>query len=182
MRVTGGELRGRRLKVPARGVRPTADRVRESLFMVLTALLPEARVLDLFAGSGALGIEALSRGAAHCLFVEIDPTAARILAANLAALGLSARSEIGVGPAQAWLQRLARAGRHFDLVLVDPPYAEAAWPYLRDLRRLGILAPGGLIAWEHDVRTAAPADMGFVAVDERRYGDTVVTLLSLPAS
>ena len=178
MRVTGGELRGRRLRVPAGGVRPTADRVRESLFMVLAPQLPGARVLDLFAGSGALGIEALSRGAARCVFIEASAGAAAVLGANLEALGLRARSVVGVGPAGRWMAGLARRGEAFDLVLLDPPYRAAGVAFLLgDLVRRRLLAAGGLIAWEHDRRAAEPPPE-VEPVGERRYGDTVVTLLA----
>lgn len=177
MRVTGGELRGRRLRVPAGGVRPTADRVRESLFMILTPRLPGARVLDLFAGSGALGIEALSRGAARCVFIEASARVAAVLGANLESLGLGARSSVEVGPAGRWIPGLARRGEAFDVILVDPPYGAAGVALLLgDVVRCGLLAAGGLIAWEHDRRAGGPPPE-LEPVDERRYGDTVVTLL-----
>jgi 16S rRNA (guanine966-N2)-methyltransferase len=182
MRVTGGELRGRRLLVPPRGVRPTADRVRESLFMVLRERLPGARVLDLCAGSGALGIEALSRGAEHCVFVEAEPHVAAIARKNLAMLGLEARSEVRVAPAGPALARFAASGAAFDLVLFDPPYAAPAAPLVAALAAAGILAPNGLIAWEHDRRTPVPADDRIEIADERRYGDTVVTLFVAAAA
>lgn len=175
LRVTGGELRGRRLDVPGGGVRPTADRVRESLFMVLTPRLGGARVLDLFAGSGALGIEALSRGAASCVFIEANARVAAVLRSNLAALGLEERSGTHVRPAEGWIPEAARAGLRFDLVLLDPPYrAGGVAAILGDLA--GLVAPGGLIAWEHD-RRAGILPPGLEPVDERRYGDTEVTLL-----
>ena len=180
--MTGGELCGRRLRVPPRGVRPTADRVRESLFMVLRARLPGARVLDLCAGSGALGIEALSRGAAHCVFVEAEPGVAQVARANLADLGLTARSEVLVAPAERLLRRFAASAAAFDLVLLDPPYSAPAAPFVRGLLAPGILAPGGLIVWEHDRRTAVPPDERLRVVDERRTGDTVVTLIEVAGS
>ncbi len=186
MRVTGGELAGRRLKVPARDVRPTADRVRESVFMVLTPRLPGARVLDLYAGSGALGIEALSRGAEHCLFVEGQRAAAQVLEANLEALGLIARSAIAVAPVERWLARPPAGRSAFDLVLVDPPYdAPAIGDVLGAIAAQGLIAPGGVLVWEHD-RRAPPPPAAYVRLDERRYGDTAVTLLApdvaLPAA
>jgi 16S rRNA (guanine966-N2)-methyltransferase len=174
--VTGGELRSRRLKVPP-DARPTADRVRESLFMILTPRLPGTRVLDLYAGSGALGIEALSRGAASCVFVEASSRAARVLEANLAALGLTAQGAVRVERVERWLAGAGRRGEIFDLILLDPPYeATGVDRILADLVQFRLVAPGGLIAWEHDRRAKdRPADLELV--DERRYGDTEVTLL-----
>jgi 16S rRNA (guanine(966)-N(2))-methyltransferase RsmD len=178
MRVTGGEIVGRRLKAPARGVRPTADRVRESVFMILTSRLPGARVLDLYAGSGALGIEALSRGAMHCLFVEEWPEAARVLQANLETLALADRATVAIAPVERWLARAASGHRPFDLVLVDPPYdAPGIGDVLGAIAKQGLIAPGGVLVWEHD-RRAPPPPAGFNAIDERRYGDTVVTFLA----
>lgn len=178
MRVTGGELAGRRLKAPARGVRPTADRVRESVFMILTSRLPGARVLDLYAGSGALGMEALSRGAEHCLFVEERPEAARILQANLDALALTGRATVAILPVERWLARAGSGHRPFDLVLVDPPYdAPGIGDVLAAIAQQGLIAPGGVLVWEHD-RRSPPAPAGFDPIDERRYGDTAVTFLA----
>jgi len=176
LRVTGGELGGRRLKVHPE-VRPTADRVRESLFMILSERLPGTRALDLFAGSGALGIEALSRGAVSCVFVEASARVAAVLESNLDALGLGARGAVRVERADRWVSGAGRRGEAFDLILLDPPYdARGVDRLLADLVRLRLLAPGGLIAWEHDRRAKdPPADLE--PVDERRYGDTEVTLL-----
>lgn len=176
MRVTGGELKGRRIRVPGgAAVRPTADRVRESLFARLGDLT-DACVLDLFAGSGALGIEALSRGASHTVFVERSPTVAAVLRSNLDALGLADRTRIVRGDAPGAIRRMAQEGLHFDLALLDPPYAEpgAADRALRSLATSGILARRATVVVEASRRTAAPAVEGFVQVDERRYGDTVL--------
>ena len=126
MRVVSGEARGRRLVAPAgQDTRPTTDRVRESMFNALESLeaVAGATVLDLFAGSGALGIEALSRGAARCTFVEHDRAALAAVRANLEATGLAGRAEVVSGDAHRALTSFSAAGRRFDLALLDPPYA-----------------------------------------------------------
>jgi 16S rRNA (guanine966-N2)-methyltransferase len=145
--------------------------------MILSPRLPGARVLDLFAGTGALGIEALSRGAASCIFVESDPAVAAVLESNIGALGLATQSAIRIEPAFGWLAGAGRRGETFDLILLDPPYgAPGVVELLADLVHLRLLAPGGLIAWEHDRRAEGPPP-DLEPVDERRYGDTEVTLL-----
>jgi 16S rRNA (guanine966-N2)-methyltransferase len=179
--VTGGLLGGRRLRAPKSGVRPTADRVRESLFARLGDL-EGARVLDLFAGSGALGIEALSRGAESLVCVERSRTVREVLSANLSALELDDRSRVLGGEAVAAVERLARAGERFHLVLLDPPYAsEAAAPVLAAIARAGLLAPGGVVVLERSRSHPLPVVSGLEPVDERRYGDTLITQFQLPA-
>jgi 16S rRNA (guanine(966)-N(2))-methyltransferase RsmD len=174
MRVTGGGLAGRRLRAPRTGARPSADRVREALFARID---PEgAAVLDLYAGSGALGIEALSRGAASAVFVEAARGCVAVLRANLEALGLAARAEVVVGDAVAALGRLAREGRRFDLALLDPPYAsDEAERGLGALARSELLPEGAMVVVESS-RRRPPRDVeGMVRLDERRYGDTLIT-------
>src|SRR5918999_4707697 len=125
MRVIAGRYGGRRLQAPpGAATRPTSDRVREALFSVLGGRVDGANVLDLFAGSGALGIEALSRGAAEATFVDSAPAAARAVRANLEALGLEA--EVHRADARAFLRAARKGGRQYDLVLIDPPYRRAA--------------------------------------------------------
>src|SRR5690606_1830337 len=133
----------------ASGVRPTADRVREALFARLGDL-DGAVVLDLYAGSGALGIEALSRGAAAAVFVERSPAVAAVLRANLRALALDAQAQLARGDAPAGVRRLARAGRRFELAFIDPPYADrtALARTLRAVATSGILRPGALVVVE----------------------------------
>jgi len=180
LRVTGGRLGGRRIRVPPTpGVRPTADRVREALFARLGDL-EGAHVLDLYAGSGALGIEALSRGAASAVFVERSAPVRAVLRANLASLGLDDVAEVAGGDVAAALRRLARDGRRFELVLLDPPYQEAqeAPRALRALATSGILAAGALVVAETSRRAALPPIEGLEPLDERRYGDTVIHRLT----
>jgi 16S rRNA (guanine966-N2)-methyltransferase len=174
MRVIAGRHGGRRLAAPAgAGTRPTADRVREALFSILGARVEGARVLDLYAGSGALGIEALSRGAAAATFVERAPAALRVLRGNLAALGEDA--EVVRADALAWLRAAPRRSRQYDLVLLDPPYREAATlgPAL-GAALPAVLADGALVVAESDHR--APLELGIPVIDDRRYGDTRIRI------
>lgn len=176
MRVIAGRFGGRRLAAPrGSATRPTADRVREALFSMLGDV-GGASVLDLFAGTGALGIEALSRGAASVVFVERERSALSALSANLAALGLQApQAQVRARDALVALREAAEAGETYDLVFLDPPYAQAQ----RWARELGealppLLAPGARVVVESDRRTALPLRL---PVDrERRYGDTSITI------
>src|SRR5690348_6478809 len=166
MRIIAGEWRGRVIDAPpGAGTRPTADRVRETLFSMLASRLgsfEDLRVADLFAGTGALGLEALSRGAAHCSFVEQDRAAVETLRGNVAKLGAGDRADIR---AQSALHPLPGP---FDLVLIDPPYASglgaealAAWR--------GALAPGAWVSVETGARETVAAE-GFTLEAERSYG------------
>ena len=179
MRVVAGRVGGRRLTAPpGTATRPTSDRVREALFSVLGPL-DGAQVLDLFAGSGALGIEALSRGAARATFVDNAPAAIRAVEANLAALGLADEAEVRRQDARAFL-RSARGGRHeYDLVLLDPPYRLAV-ELGRELSPLlaEVVKPGGRVVAESDRR--APLDLELPLTDERRYGDTLIRIYERP--
>jgi len=146
MRIIAGSLRSRTLNAPAGlGTRPTSDRLRETLFNVLAPRMQGAAFADLYAGSGAVGIEALSRGAAHVTFVERAPAALSVLRANLHKLGLTEGFRIQAGSVKTFLQRLKpEASPVFDLVFIDPPY-EAEEEYAGTLSLLGS-APGGLLA------------------------------------
>jgi 16S rRNA (guanine966-N2)-methyltransferase len=178
MRVIAGSLRGRRLSAPKgrQGTRPTSDRVREALFAMLGEL-QGARVLDLFAGTGALGIEALSRGAGEALFVERDPAALQTLRGNLEALGLaSTQARVRAGDALQVLRDARKRGETYDLVFVDPPYARAG-ELQAPLAELlpGVLAEtGGRVAVESDRR--APLRLALTPHRERRYGDTLIAI------
>jgi 16S rRNA (guanine966-N2)-methyltransferase len=172
VRVIAGRYGGRRLQAPpGTATRPTSDRVREALFSILGVRVAGARVLDLFAGSGALGLEALSRGAAAVTFVESAPAALRVLRANVAALGADA--EIARADAVRWLRAASAGARQYDLVFLDPPYrqAEALGGPLSDLLP-AVLGPGALVVAESDRR--APLELTIPTIDERRYGDTLI--------
>jgi 16S rRNA (guanine966-N2)-methyltransferase len=176
MRIVAGRFGGRRLQAPpGRATRPTSDRVREALFSTLGPLDGDA-VLDLFAGSGALGLEALSRGAAHAVLVERDARAAAVAQANADALGLG-QDEVSVLriPARRALEDARRRGAAYDLVLLDPPYRDA--PRLgRELTEAvaAVLAPSGRVVTESDRR--APLELALPLVHERRYGDTLIRI------
>jgi 16S rRNA (guanine966-N2)-methyltransferase len=173
VRVIAGVYRGRTLRAPpGRGTRPTSDRVREALFSILGDV-SDARVLDLFAGSGALGIEAVSRGAAEATFVDSAPAALRAVKANLEALG--AQAEVRRADARRFLGGASGQARQYDLVFLDPPYRLAG--------RLGgelagavaaVLAPGAAVVAESDRR--APLELELPILDERRYGDTLIRI------
>jgi 16S rRNA (guanine966-N2)-methyltransferase len=168
VRVIAGTAKGRPLRVPDSGTRPTADRLKQALFNMLGERVPDAAVLDLYAGSGALGIEALSRGARRAVFVERHPRAAAVLRENLARTGLAAAAEVVVGDAAAACARLTGP---FDLVLADPPYATGQAARLPQwLAAAGgrLLAPDALVAVEHAPMEEMPEGAGNLALIRRR--------------
>jgi 16S rRNA (guanine966-N2)-methyltransferase len=178
MRVIAGSLKGRRLKPPAwDGLRPTSDKLRETLFNVLAPRVAGARVLDGYAGTGALGIEALSRGAAHVTFVERDRRAQALVAENLALCGLAG----GYAIIRASIAR-ALADRPlgpFDIVLLDPPYDEEPEAILTAVADR--LAPGGVVVLEHARRRPSPAAVGrLVRTRELVSGDSALSFYSCP--
>jgi 16S rRNA (guanine966-N2)-methyltransferase len=177
VRVVAGTRGGRRLTAPAgRGTRPTSDRVREALFSILGDV-EGLRVVDLFAGSGALGIEALSRGAASAVFVERDPRAARAVRTNLEALELEAA--VLVRDAVAALEDAARRGDQYDLAFLDPPYGLVGELGPRVSASLPpVLASGARVVAESDRRHPLQLDLPLDL--ERRYGDTLIRLHSTP--
>jgi len=176
MRIVAGRFKGRRLTAPAgSATRPTSDRVREALFQRLGPL-EHQRVLDLFAGSGALSFEALSRGAAHATLVDSAPAAIKAIRANAAALGLGDDAlAVRRQDARAFLRGARTAGHEYDLVLLDPPYRLAA-ELGRELSPLiaAVLAPGGRVVSESDRRTPLDLEPDLPPTDQRRYGDTVI--------
>ena len=170
IRVVSGTAKGRRLAAPVGdATRPTPNRVREAVFNSLYSLgaIEGARVLDLYAGTGALGIEALSRGAAEATFVERDQAVAAVLRSNLHDTGLADRATVMAVDAGVALDGLARLRGRFDLALVDPPYAFDAWPEL--MSRI----PANLVVVESD--RAVDVGQGFAIHHRRRHGGTVVT-------
>ena len=176
MRVIAGAFKGRRL-APVKGlIRPTGAKVREAVFDILGDVVVEARVLDLFAGTGALGIEALSRGAKEAVFVEDHPEALKVLGRNLESLNLMAQSRVLPVTVHAALKKLTARGEKFDLAFLDPPYGgEAAAAALEALAAASIIAPSGWVVAEHSRRDHLPETAGSLERRElRRYGDTQV--------
>jgi 16S rRNA (guanine966-N2)-methyltransferase len=175
-RVIAGTARGIRLEAPGPGTRPLADRVKQTLFAILEPDLEGAHVLDVFAGSGAAGIEALSRGAASATFVEHDSGAARVIASNLARAGLaSPNAQVVRDDAVRWLRR-GRTSEPFDVVIVDPPYdlSELLVEALEAVAPL--VVPGGRVVAKHFWRDAPPATIGLLASErDRRFGETALT-------
>ena len=184
MRVIAGVLGGRRLKAPrGRDTRPTSDRVRESLFMALEPLQGQ-RVVDLFAGSGALGIEALSRGATRADFVEREAAARRVLEENLESLGLVERGRVWALDLPRGLDRLRGELAQADLVLADPPYGGGpAREVVVALGRQGTLKPGARLVLEHHAKDEVPDSSGCLArLRARRYGETMVSAYQVAAT
>ena len=172
-----GTARSIRLEAPGEGTRPLADRVKQTLFAILEPDLRGARFLDLFAGSGAAGIEALSRGAAHATFVERDAGAIRTISANLRRTGLEDRATLTRAEVLGWLRDPGRArGPAVDLVIIDPPYGEAG-ALVSALEAVGpILTPGARVVAKHFWRDSPPARVGLLASERgRRFGETGLT-------
>ncbi|AKU90487.1 16S rRNA (guanine(966)-N(2))-methyltransferase RsmD [Vulgatibacter incomptus] len=177
MRIIAGEARGRRLEAPAGlGTRPTSDRVRESLFNILGQRFDGGLVLDLYAGSGALGLEALSRGAERAILVDRDPAAAKVCEKNAVTLGFAARVEVVRAEVPEALRKLATRGLSFDLVFLDPPYAEGPGATLERLSSLGIVAKGGRVIAEHDRRSPPAEAYGSLRrTDLRTFGEPALS-------
>ncbi|MBM4284487.1 MAG: 16S rRNA (guanine(966)-N(2))-methyltransferase RsmD [Deltaproteobacteria bacterium] len=176
MRIIAGHLKGRRL-APVKGrTRPTGAKVREAIFNILGEAVAGVRVLDLFAGTGALGLEALSRGAQEAVFVEDHPAALAALRRNLEELAVRSQARVLALPVRTALKKLSRGRERFGLVFLDPPYDQGLLaPALQALVTAGVLAPGAWVAAEMSSREEAPVLPGALSlVETRRYGDTQV--------
>lgn len=184
LQVIGGEFGGRRLQSPPGGVRPTTAIVRRSLFDILGTRVLGAAVLDLYAGAGTLGVEALSRGAARVDFVERDRRTCAVIKANLAVLGEEAagrRGRVDCAPAEKWLQRHAGVNDAYDLVLADPPYGEPGVSrVLALLVESGALNRGGLVVLETRRDAVVEPVDGLVEVRRVRHGDSELRMLEPP--
>lgn len=175
MRVIAGHVRGHRIKRPrGPGLRPTSDRVKEALFSILGHDLTGFSVLDLFAGTGNLSIEALSRGASSVVLVDSSIQAGQLIRENLNRLGLSDRAEVVIKPATVAVRSLAARGFAFDLICLDPPY-EKNWvgKVLAQLAEGVLLREGGIVVAEHSLREEVSGAYGHLRrTEERRYGET----------
>jgi 16S rRNA (guanine966-N2)-methyltransferase len=178
MRVIGGLAKGRRLKsIKGRALRPTADRVKEALFNILPRDLSGRRVLDLFAGTGNLSAEALSRGAERAVLIDFSREATQVIEENLRALGFAAKSRVLTASVFKAARALARSGERFELIFLDPPYDQGlVEDTLRTIAKEGLLAEEGVLVAEHSVREKVQerygGDRALACTDQRRYGDT----------
>jgi 16S rRNA (guanine966-N2)-methyltransferase len=184
MRVIGGKAKGRRLAVPKGGtVRPTADRIKEALFNILPRDFSKMRVLELFAGTGSLSIEALSRGAESALLVEASESSARVIRQNLQRLEFKDRAQVWTMPVWRALRSLAKQAESFDLIFLDPPYDKTlVGNSLELIARCVRLNPGGVVVAEHSVREVVQSSYGSLSLnDQRRYGDTLLSFFKRAA-
>ncbi|MEW6672588.1 MAG: 16S rRNA (guanine(966)-N(2))-methyltransferase RsmD [Thermodesulfobacteriota bacterium] len=181
MRIIGGRLKGKRLfSIPGKKVRPTADRLRESIFNILSFRVPEAIVLDLFSGTGAFGIEALSRGASHAVFIEKSKEALSVIKRNIQAGKLDRQAQVIRWDVTKNLNCLRRIAFRYDLVFMDPPYnRDMVQKALRSLYYGDCLNRGGWVVVEHSASEPIPENISEFAIsDQRKYGKTLVTFLT----
>lgn len=176
MRVITGTYKGRKLEAPAgHDIRPTSDKVKEALFSILTDRIYGSRVLDLFAGTGALGIEALSRGAEYCVFGDNSSEGVKLIKGNIAHCKIQEKTRVIPGDFKKILRNI---GEEFDVILLDPPYNGGLLPEAFELiEEEGVLADEGVIVAEHRKEEILPDEMGeFVKVKERKYGIVILSI------
>lgn len=173
MRIIAGEKRGKRLMtLEGEDTRPTLERVKEGMFSSIQFLLPSATVLDLYAGSGQLGLEALSRGAAHCVFIDQNKEAVATIIQNAKETGLFEKSRVASMGAEAFL---AQCQQKFDVVFLDPPFKEQAFPAIIE-KVMPVLAPGAIILCESELKAHFPVEIGsLILMKQYRYGTVLVT-------
>jgi 16S rRNA (guanine(966)-N(2))-methyltransferase RsmD len=174
LRVTGGESKGRRLRTP-KSIRPTQGMVKEAIFNLVATRIEDARVVDLFAGSGALGIEALSRGAAYVTFVDRVPRGLAILRQNLDELGFKSRASVVRAEVGRWLESAPDEIKEADLVFLDPPYGDPVFE--RSLKALDRAPGDATVVAEYSRHQSLPRLERLRVERERRYGDTMVAVL-----
>lgn len=171
MRIIAGKMRSRRLKtLEGLDTRPTGEKAREALFSILQNRVPQARVLDLYAGSGALSLEALSRGADFAVMVDLSPKACRIIAENIESLGCRERTRLIKAADLSAVSMLKNERESFDLILLDPPYRMDAAPVCRAIMENGLLKEDGMIVVEHAKETPPASVPSLELVDRRAYG------------
>ena len=178
MRVISGKAKGRRLIAPKGGaIRPTADRIKESLFNILPRDFSGMKILELFAGTGNISIEALSRGAESALLVDASERSARIIRENLRRLELTDRAQMWVMPVRRALNAVGRQGQKFDVIFLDPPYDQKlVGRSLELIASVDPIYPTGLVVAEHSVRETLKSSYRFLSLnDQRRYGDTLLS-------
>lgn len=188
MRILSGEAKGRVLKTRSgKGTRPTDSRAREMLFNILGPRVLDAHLLDLYAGTGAVGLEALSRGARRCVFIEQNAVATRVIRSNLKVLGWQERAQVWQAPVKSSLQRLADNGERFDIIFADPPFVRPQ--ELKDLcdrldncvellHNVGGQWPALLII-QHHRKASVPLSERFTAVQERRAGESLLSFFEI---
>lgn len=184
MRVIAGSARGHKLScLPGESIRPTLDRIREAVFSSLTPWLPESKVLDLFGGTGAMGIEALSRGAAQAVFLDTDPRAVRLIEENLRFCRLWRPGVKAIrADALEWLEAFRPAEEEgFDLIFADPPYQKGVYPaVLERIYRRQLLSPAGILVVESPKNLELPGEEGLLYREkEKTYGDVQITYYKL---
>lgn len=178
MRIIGGIYRGRKIKAPpGKTTRPTADMVREAIFNILNPKVPGCVFLDVFAGTGAVGLEALSRGANFAVFIEQNKVAYKIILENLKRLDLLDKSEVLKKDALEGLKELDKRGACFDIIFLDPPYYESEIEgYFEFIGGTGLIKPRSIIVWQH-ASDVAKKFKGFDCIKEKKYGRTIISFL-----
>ncbi|MDO7905883.1 16S rRNA (guanine(966)-N(2))-methyltransferase RsmD [Paenibacillus sp. JX-17] len=179
MRVVSGTAKGRPLKaVPGSGTRPTTDKVKEALFSMIGPYFDGGQALDLFAGSGGLGIEALSRGMSHAVFIDMEPKSIEVIRENLKKTGLAEQSEVYRNDAQRAIKVLAKKEARFDMVFLDPPYRlKFGDKLMTEMHERGLLADGATMVLEYESGYEYPADFGpFRHLRKAVYGETAVSI------
>jgi len=179
MRIIAGACRGRRLHAPrGASIRPTIDRVKEAVFSIIAPRVVDAVVLDLFAGTGALGLEALSRGAERCVFVDQSAGAVRLIRENIELCGMGEKSVVIQDPVPSAIRRISARGELFDLIFMDPPYGKGLVEKTLEILE-GVATPDVMIVAEHFVKDETPAVLErWSKQTERRYGDTLISIYS----
>jgi 16S rRNA (guanine(966)-N(2))-methyltransferase RsmD len=181
LKVVGGIARGRRLKVSKTNLRPTSEKVKEALFNILGEKVKDSVFLDLYAGTGGIGIEALSRGAGKAIFVESNPLMKKTLRENLSSLGFVDRAEVIESDAGVFLKRAIKKGERFDILFIDPPYYTGEMEKIfKILSKGNVLSEDGIVVAEHFKKKGLPEETGPLRLIKRYvYGDTVLSLFMM---
>jgi len=181
MRIISGEYRGRKLLTPLNNdVRPTTDKVKEAMFSILMPYTEGANCLDLFAGTGGLGLEALSRGAAHCVFCDKDRASIALIKENIKRCGAESKSKVVFGD---YMKALEHANEKFDIIIIDPPYYSGIYEKcFANIEKLDLLSDEGIIIAEHEKNGGLSDSFGkYIKIKERSYGKTVLSLYRVSA-